>query len=80
MRDKHLKLLNGEEHHRLDFGQLVDRIFWALVCAILYYGVDQLRDLSKSVNTLNEKIAVVVSQVGSHEKRLDWLESAVNHR
>ncbi len=79
---KHLKLLgdSGNGKGRLDFGHLVDKMFWAAITGILYYGVQQIGDLSKSVAELNQKMAVVVTQVQFHEKRLDFLDSEISRR
>ena len=34
-------------------------------------GIDSLRNLTKSVTELNEKIAVILTELKHHEKRLD---------
>lgn len=76
MNDKRLKLLSGPSQQRLDFGHLIDRLFWALITFVVWLGVEELKGLSTRVSDLNEKMAIIVTQVGFHEKRLDVLESS----
>lgn len=45
-----------------------------LISFLVYEGTADLHELSKGVSSLNEKIAVVVQQVNSHETRITHLE------
>ena len=67
---KPLKLLDGGEQ-RFDFGHFVDRSFWALLTAAALYSASTMQQLSKSVTELNEKMAVVVSQLSDQSRRAD---------
>lgn len=49
---------------RLNFSQLVDKVFELAIIGVALYGVN-------SINTLNEKIAVVIEKIYSHDKQLD---------
>lgn len=62
---------NSDSMHRLQFGTLVDRIFWALLVGTAVYSASQLRELSNSVIELKTQLAVGFAQIGFHEKRLD---------
>lgn len=75
---RHLKLLNGDSQHPV--GYYVDRVFWLLIALIIGYAAKQLEKLGASVDDLNQKMAVIVMQVGTHEKRLDVIESHANRR
>jgi hypothetical protein len=59
----------------------MDRVFDALMTGIgtlallaLKDAVTQIRGMKESVIELNEKIAVIVSRVDSHERRITRLE------
>lgn len=56
---------------RLEFGHLIDRVFWALITASVVYAAAQLKAVSDSVEQLNIKMAVVISQITYAEKRAD---------
>lgn len=61
---------SGSER-RLDFGHFVDRLFWFVITAVALYSASQLKELSNSVIELKTQLAVGISQIGFHEKRLD---------
>lgn len=52
----------------------VDKVLWSMLAGSVLMGVNQLKDISTTISTLNERMAVVVERVGNHEKRLDTLE------
>lgn len=62
---------NLEERQRLAFGHFVDRMFWAVLTGVAIYAAAQLKELSDSVQEMKTQLAVGLSQVGFHEKRLD---------
>lgn len=61
------------EEKRLTFGHFVDRIFWALLCGIMIYAADQLKDMGKTVGDLNEKMAVVITRLSDYDKQMDMI-------
>ncbi len=54
--------------------QLIEWVFNALLVLIATYAVRVLSKLESSVESLNIKMAVIVEQVGSHEKRIAKIE------
>lgn len=70
---------HSSEPHRLEFGQFVDKVFWSVIIVIAGYT-------ARSINELNEKIAIVITQVSFQEKRIDGQEARLqslevrNHR
>lgn len=53
---------------------------WLAVVSIAGFGVKFLRDLSKSVEQLNQNICVVILRIDNHEKRLDDHETRLRRR
>jgi hypothetical protein len=51
----------------MDFSKFIDWAFLGIIAAFAGW-------IAKSVADLNVKIAVVISQIESHEKRIDHLE------
>lgn len=54
--------------------QIVEWAFKGLVTGIFVYAVKILSELKGSIESLNIKMAVVVEQVSSHDKRISKLE------
>ena len=55
----------------MQFNQFVEWVFYGVVSGSFIYGLSILKDLNRSVETLNNQIAVVIEKVTWHEK---WLE------
>ena len=55
----------------MQFNQFVEWVFYGILSGCFIYGVSILKDLNKSIETLNNQIAVVIEKVTWHEK---WLE------
>ena len=53
------------------FAQFVSWAFYGLLSFVGWMGVSRLGNLDDSIRTLNEQIAVIISRVDTHEKRLD---------
>lgn len=51
----------------MDFEKFVDKLFWVMLLGIGGYA-------AQSLSNLNEKIAIVITQVSVHESRLNHLE------
>lgn len=64
-------MISDLEEKRLNFGHLVDRVFWGLMTSVAIYAASQIRDMSNSIASLNEKMAVVIVQLSDTERRLD---------
>lgn len=56
------------------FSDFTDRILWALLTGAIIIAVNLLKEISSSINQLNERMAVVVEKVTGHEKRIEALE------
>jgi len=54
---------------------LMDKIIWGLLAGSVVFGVGELREISNTISSLNERMAVVVEKVSNHEKRIDNLEN-----
>lgn len=55
----------------MDFAQFVEWVFYGLISGCFVYGVSILKNLNKSIETLNIQIAVIIEKISNHEKRLD---------
>lgn len=55
----------------MDFAQFVEWVFYGLISGCFVYGVSILKNLNKSIETLNIQIAVIIEKTSNHEKRLD---------
>lgn len=53
--------------------QLINKVFWILITTLVAYGTTRLDRLSDSVDALNRNMAVVMSQVSSHEREINNL-------
>lgn len=56
---------------RLSFGKFVDRVFWAILCAIAIYAADQLKEMGSNIADLNKSMAVVLTRLSDYDKRMD---------
>lgn len=68
---------NYAERKRLDFGHLVDRLFWALLTVAALYVAGQIKAMSENVAQLNEKMAVVLEKIIFTERRADSVEKRI---
>lgn len=60
----------------VEWQEFVKWLFFGLLGGIGTYGVYVLNRMLDTMTELNTKLAVVVSRVDGHEKRLDRLEEA----
>lgn len=58
----------------MDWQDFVQWAFYGMMTGVATYGVHVLSRLQEGVENLNIKIAVVISQIDGHEKRLSRLE------
>lgn len=58
----------------MDFSAFKDWALLGLLGGGLYLLIDILKDISNSIKTLNEQIAVVIKKTDDHEKRIEKLE------
>lgn len=56
---------------RFTWEQFVDKAFWMLLISIAGYATTRFDKMTDSLQALNEKMAVVVTKVAEHDKRLD---------
>jgi|WetSurMetagenome_2_1015567.scaffolds.fasta_scaffold423072_2 hypothetical protein len=66
-----------DEKNRMVFGDFVDKVFWLVISGFLFW-------IAMSITALNEKIAVIVTQISyeskvnaEHETRLKELEREI---
>lgn len=59
------------------FRQVALIIFGAIMTTLIGTGVSALQHISEDVATLDRNVAVVVNQIGEHERRISNLEKAV---
>jgi len=71
--------MGGDKDKRLTFGHFVDRVFWALICGVMIYAADQLKDMGKTVSDLNEKMAVVISRLSDYDKQMDAISRRLDN-
>lgn len=65
----------------MDLGpQIVEWSFQGLVTGIFGYAAMLLSGIKKAIETLNIKMAVVVEQISSHDKRIEKLENKEEDR
>lgn len=71
----------------MSFEKFLDRAIWTIMVGVAAYGATQLQSNTVAVGQLNEKLAVVISQMGmqtksieDHEARLRVLELRNNGR
>lgn len=50
---------------------LINQVIGLIVSGGVSFGVKSLRDLSKSVSSLNKNIELILLQISGHEKKLD---------
>jgi len=58
------------KEEKFTLSQYIDKGFWVLLLAVASYAASQIKEGSKSISELNEKMAVVVSQLGAHDRTL----------
>jgi hypothetical protein len=70
--------MRTENESRLVFGDFVDKVFWAVISGFLFW-------IAMSITSLNEKIAVIVTQIefqnkinDDHGRRIETLEREVH--
>jgi len=68
----------------MTFRYFVDKAFWALLVASACYVGSQISGATTSINSLNEKMATVITQLSAqnemakdHESRLRTIESKI---
>ena len=61
----------------MQFPDFVQWCFYGLMGGSVVYGVTILAHLKNSIDTLNEKIAVVIEKTSWHEKILDRHSAAI---
>jgi cell division protein FtsL len=66
-----------DELKRLDFGQVVDKIFWGLITATAVFVATKVNTLTDSVSQLNSSVAVIIERTGNQQKQMDALQSRV---
>lgn len=71
-----MQKFSDSESHRLNFGKFVDLAFYAIVTGAIIFAANKMDKVSDSINDLNQKIAVVIVQVGAQDKRIDRLEES----
>lgn len=63
---------------KLELVELMQAGFYGLLSLVALQVAGTLRDLKKSIDDLNVRIAVVIERMGSHEQRLKSLEDYNN--
>lgn len=63
---------------QIDLSQLISWAFQGLLGFFLLLGVQTLRKLSESVETLNERVATIIEKTSWHEKELYRLDGRVS--
>ena len=66
-----------QSEHRLDFGHLVDKLFWALITGASIYIASEIKDLGSSVQELNKNMAVVLFQLTETKEHFQSIDSRV---
>lgn len=66
-----------EELKRLDFGQVVDKVFWALLTGAAVFVASKVNALTDSVSQLNSSVAVIIERTGNQQKTIDFLTDRV---
>ena len=72
-----------ENMSRSDFGLFIDKAFWVLALAIGGFIGGEIKDMGKSVNELNQKVAVVIERQNDltiHSTKIDEIISNFNER
>jgi hypothetical protein len=64
-----------DEYHGGYVMALLSEFSWTIIVGVAAFGVKFLRDLSKSVEQLNQNILVILGRVDNHEKMIDDHES-----
>lgn len=54
--------------------RFLDKAFWSLTAGICSFGVYYLQEMSKSVHTLNQTMAVIITRMEVSEERIFNLE------
>lgn len=65
-----LSLNEGFELERLNFGQMIDKAFWGLLVSIAMWAGSQLKDLTSSVQTLNQTMVGLSYKVEAAQTEL----------
>lgn len=66
-----------EELKRLDFGQVVDKIFWGLLTGAAVFVATKVNTLTDSVSQLNASVAVIIERTGNQQKIIDSVSDRV---
>lgn len=61
----------------MDFSKFMDRVLWGLLVAVGAYCASQIQNATTSINSLNEKMAVVISQMSTQSKSIDDHEARI---
>lgn len=60
----------------LEPSQLIQSVFYGMAALLGTLALNTLRSMSNSINELNVKIAVVISELKNHDARIASLESS----
>jgi len=66
-----------EDLKRLDFGQVVDKIFWGMMTGAAVFVATKVNSLTDSVSQLNASVAVIIERTGNQQKAVDALNDRV---
>ncbi len=63
----------------MNFSQYVDKFFWLLMAFFANSIVNEANSINQNIKVLNEKMATLVANVGSQEKRMDALDYRISN-
>jgi hypothetical protein len=69
----------GSKHGRLTFGKFVDKVFWAMVIYLAHSISKNASSINENIQTLNEKMASIIATVSNQDRRMDSLDSRLEH-
>jgi hypothetical protein len=58
----------------IQWSQIIDWGFQFVLIPSLYMGIRSLMHMTKSIETLNKQVAILITKYDNHEKRIDKLE------
>jgi len=53
--------------------QLINKCFWLLITVVVGWGVTRIDKMSESIDALNRNMAVVLSQIATHDRSINSL-------
>jgi len=69
--------MSDTQHKRLDFGHLVDKVFWAVLTSASLYVAHEIGEMGHSIEKLNVSMAVVLYQLTENKEHFERLEQRV---